>query len=298
MATPKDKLKEKIKRNHKARCRQKLEDKEKKSKVALYSGKKKPPLYKFPETLNTDSMFWVPKSIILDFHWARLSASARSVLPVIASLCNKNDKAWPSDVTIGILCGRSHVVVNKGTSNVANEWPEWFKKDKNIKGKKNYEVKLIEEKNNSGFPFYSYVIFSGVWSKLKPVAQSLYLVMRCLAYWNLDIYERLENENYDLDPDFDPDQLYKERKYDLFPNINYTKKQLAKYAGINENSINKALQELENNWLIKTVDGGWLIYLKTKNLQCHSSKELNAKAEKSFGYVTKSKETQEVGNSH
>jgi DNA-binding transcriptional regulator YhcF (GntR family) len=73
---------------------------------------------------------------------------------------------------------------------------------------------------------------------------------------------------------------------------------LAKYAGINENSINKALQELENNWLIKTVDGGWLIYLKTKNLQCHSSKELNAKAEKSFGYVTKSKETQEVGNSH
>ncbi len=259
------------------------------TKVSLYSRNKKPPIYKFPETLNKDSMFWIPKSIILNGHWAELSASAKSVFLVIASLCNKNNKAWPSDVTIGILCGRSHPSVSKGTINLAEKWSKWFKKEKNPRGKKSYKVKLTEEKEDSGFPFYSYVLFSGVWSKLKSTTHALYLVMRCLAYWNLDIYERLEDENYDLDPDFDPDQLYKDRKYDLFPDINYTKKQLAELAGINENSINKALQELENNWLIKTVDGGWLIYLRTKDLQYHKSEDLNAEAEKSFGYLNKNK---------
>ena len=290
----KNKRKEKLRERQRNAVRGAKRIRQDQPKVALYSGKRKPPLYEFSEIFDTEAFFWFHKSLIKEGHWAKLPPSAKSVFPVIASYCNKNGKAWPSDITIGILCGRSTCLVNKGTISLKSHWSDRFEMKKTKKGKKQYFLNL-NKNNDEAFLFYRYVIESGAWCQLKPTAQALYFVTRCFAYYDFETYDRLENQRgcqEDLELDLDQgglEQVYSNRKYDVMAYSKYTKKQLAEFAGINENSMNEALQELEKNWLIERVDGGWLIHLKTKDLEYHPREYLNESVKKSYKYAIPTK---------
>ena len=266
------------------------EEREKQKKVTLYSKNRKPPLYEFNETFNTKALFWFRKFLIKDYHWAELPPSAKSVFPVIASYCNKKGKAWPSDITIGILCGRSACSVKKGTLSMAELCSDHFEMKKTKKGKKIYFLNLPSENiYNETFPFFQYVLESGAWRQLKPTAQALYPVMRCLAYFLKDLYKHLEG----LEGLEDDEKItFAKRKYEFLKTSDYTKKQLAEYAGISQNSMSEALQELERNWLIESVDGGWKIYLKTKDMEYYTRKYLNECVKKSYKYMIKKNETE------
>ena len=304
VSSPKTKLRNKMLRDIRAI----REKRKKQTKIALYANRKKPPLYKFDENLDRENnqgvIFPFPKAIINSGLWAKLPTAAKSVFPVIASYRNKNNLAWPMDTTIGILCGRSTASVNKGTLSLNELLPDYFKMEKTKLGKKRYRLTL--SKNNldedgldedgldeDGTPdinafasdyflFSKYVLESGAWHYLKPAAHALYPVIRSLAWFNVDIYRRLVKQNYDATSK----ELYPNREFDFLTKKNHSKKHLAALAGINENSINGALADLQERRLIDIVADGYIVYLRTKNMVIYNRDELNKKVLKSFHYAT------------
>lgn len=252
-------------------------------------------VYRFNENFNEKSLFWFDKSLIIDGHWAELPKSAKSVFPVIASYCNKQGNAWPSDVTIGILCGRTIASVCRGTKDLSVFWSDIFKTKKPKSTKKKYKKKYIltlpiKPIPEQTFPFYQYIIESGVWCQLKPTAQALYPVIKYFSRFNKRDCEYLEGVSY-----HDPNEAYKKRKYDLLAigekNKAYkTITELAFYSGISRPSVYSALQDLEKNWLIKKYisDDGLLYYkvfIKTKDMKYHKRKDLNKSARMNFRYL-------------
>jgi hypothetical protein len=123
------------------------------------------------------------------------------------------------------------------------------------------------------FPFYKWIIESGIWQNLKPTAQALYPVMRCFAFFDSDLFFELDELSID---DVVGAECYKNREFEY---CNAEKDILAAYAGITLPSLQSALDSLEENYLIEAIEGNdmWRVYLKSKDMTSFKREYLNNK---------------------
>ena len=236
-------------------------------------------MYQFNKDFNHKALFWFKKSLIENMNWGLLSTSSKAIFPVIACHSNKAGKAFPGQLTIGILAGLSVKQVVNGIKGL-----KAFPDIKIMRGIPNkYNVKLPQEPmKGKTFPFYQVVLEYGLWRELKPASKALYPVMRCFSKFDLEIYLDIEGDEEKSHLDFD--EVYANREYDL---CSENKKTLADFAGIHRNSINDALNNLEENFLIERDTNWklWKVYLKSKTGTYWKRDFLNKKIIESFRYA-------------
>ena len=190
--------------------------------------------------MNQTNFFKWDKGLIINKKWALLPKAAKSIFPAIAVHCNAKGKCYPTQKTIADLSGRTEKTVWAGIKGLAeNEFSELKVSKVKMQGMQwpgnHYYLKFP---STNYFPFYKSLIDDGKWRQLKPSAQALYPVMRCLG-----------------------DDLSFDEEYDY---CRERKKVLADYAGISRTSIQAALRSLESANLIKPIDGGfaWKVLCK------------------------------------
>lgn len=213
-------------------------------------------------------------------NWALLPKSSKAIFPVIACYCNKEGRAFPGELTIGILSGLSKKQVRQGINGLKG-FPDITVYDN--KRLKRFDLKLPKESiKGKTFPFYQIVLEYGLWRELKSTAKALYPVMRCLSKFDLEIYLDIEGDEERCYLDFD--EVYKDRKYDM---CQVSRKQLAEYAGIHRNSIESAFVDLYKNYLIEWNSewNCWKVYLQSKDNTYWKRKYLNKKIRDPFRYI-------------
>lgn len=71
-------------------------------------------MYQFKEKIDHIGHFWFDKKLIENKNWAALKSSSKAIYPVIGCHCNKLGEAFPSEMRIAILSGRTDKIVRKG----------------------------------------------------------------------------------------------------------------------------------------------------------------------------------------
>lgn len=132
-----------------------------------------------------------------------------------------------------------------------------------------YFVRKNRMKEENYFSFHKAIIESGIWSELMPRAKVLYLNMRTKAWFDLELYARLEHdcESWELKERMDvKSEDFRQRSWDVLINIS-----LSQLCGetIQRSNINGAIYQLEDYGLIEVVDSQqstYKVYLKPKEL--------------------------------
>jgi hypothetical protein len=231
-------------------------------------------MQKFKENINETNFFWWDKELIKSIVWRGLPPASKTVFPVIVCHCNKNGIAFPSEGTISALCGRTEKTVRKGINGLDVlpnlHWERYVTKTGHY-SRKFYYTRPNSRERGRCFPFYKWIIESGIWRELKPTAQALYPVMRYFAFFD----KHIRLEFYDI-------EIRDSRFYEHYINREFDycdaeKDILAYYAGINENSLSSALDSLEENCLIESISSrDWKVYLKSKNMTYFDREDLNS----------------------
>lgn len=201
-------------------------------------------MFHFPDEVDWKRFFRFDKLWIKNMNWARISPAAKAVLPVIACHCNERGLAFPGEETIAALSGLTAKSVRKGIHDLEGfpgfSWKHYLTN----RGKRGKLFSIdLPPKGEKGraFFFYRGIVDGGIWSKLKPTARSLYLVMRYFSR-----YDAYEDENFDGVDDFD--ECYANRKWEL---CNAEVGELARYAGINRHTVTEAMKSLQKNFLLE-----------------------------------------------
>ena len=220
-------------------------------------------MFHFSEDLNETQFFLWDKKLIENKNWANLSKSAKCVFPVIACHCNQTGMSFPGEETLSALSGRSEKIVREGILNLQNfpgfRW-EYYTTKRGRRSKK-FFLTFPPKKRGQSFPFYRFILESGIWQNLRPSSQALYPVMRLFGFFDLELYsdeEEIEEEFHDYK------NIYKQRDYDFCV---AKKGNLVKYAGIARRSMPRALRDLEDNFLIEPLEEnkGWKVFLRSEN---------------------------------
>jgi len=220
-------------------------------------------MYHFSDEVDWSIFFRFDKRWIENMNWARISPSAKAVLPVIACHCNERGESFPGEETIAALAGLTAKSVRKAIKVDLDGFPgfDWsYYLTKRGKRGKRFLLKFPPKREKGrAFFFFRGIMDGGIWRELKPSAQALYPVMRYFAR-----YDDGEDETLD---DLDTfDERYEKRKWE---SCSAKIKELEKYSGINRRSIHEALRSLEKNFLIETdADGAgektWKVYIEPK----------------------------------
>ena len=232
--------------------------------------------YQFKNKINETNFFWWDKELIRSKVWGGLPSASKAVFPVIVCHCNKNGIAFPSEGTISALCGRTEKTVRKGINGLDVlpnlHWERYVTKTGHY-SRKFYYTRPNSRERGSCFPFYKWIIESGIWQELKPTAQALYPVMRYFSFFDRDLFFEIDEI---LIEDDEGDECYKNREYDY---CDAEKDILADYAGINGYSLSSALDSLEENCLIESIenDDMWRVYIKSKDMTFFKRDYLNNK---------------------
>ena len=220
-------------------------------------------MYQFREDINYDNFFLFDRKLIENMNWALLPKSAKCVFPVIACHCNQKGMSFPGEETLSALSGRSEKIVREGIKNLQNfpgfRWEYYI--TKRGRQSKKFFLTFPQKKRGQSFPFYRFILESGIWKNLRPSSQALYPAMRFFCFFDLELYsdeEKIEAEYHDYT------NIYKERGYDF---CEAEKGNLVKYAGIARRSLTRALRDLEENFLIEPQEEneGWKVFLRSKN---------------------------------
>ena len=199
-----------------------------------------------------------------------LPKSSKAVYPVIACHCNKRGYAFPGEQTIASLAGISDKTARSGIHGLERLPTFSWKRYKTKNGNKGKKFKLVLAKRNrrgEAFPFYKFVLESGAWSELLPIAKALYPVMRCFSYFNKKQYlgyEDYHNIKSDIKSDTSKLLHYEDRDCEF---CEYRPGLLSDYAGIHRSKIKVALENLQENLLIEPdeyIENTWRVFLKNK----------------------------------
>jgi hypothetical protein len=144
----------------------------------------------------TGNYFKFDKSIVKAGDWAKLSKAGKAVYPVIAIHANSKGNCWPHIKTIAKLSGRTKGTVISGIADLKRFRLVKVKKLPIKKGfrKNHYHVSSIAPpERGRWFPFHSELIRlrngeKGIWSKLSPSEQALYIVMRTFTTFDPELY--------------------------------------------------------------------------------------------------------------
>jgi hypothetical protein len=129
----------------------------------------------------------------------------------------------------------------------------------------------------SAFPFHKYILEAGIWRKLRPSAKALYPVMRHFGFFDFEVYSEIE------DVDYAADDAFANREYDF---CEADRNALIEYSGIHRNSLNPALRDLEDNFLIEPIgDDGWKVFLRSKGNTIWKRDYLNKKVMRSYQHI-------------
>lgn len=240
-------------------------------------------MYQFKDDINPKSLFWFEKKLILDKNWALLPKASMAIFPVIACHVNEIGVAWPSEQTIAILSGLSDKSVRKGIRGLEDfpvfKFSEYVTK-RGKRSKKFYVDLPKEHTKGEDFPFYRFVLESGFWRQLKPVAKALYPVMKTFSYFDIEQYidiEELEAEEKEFE------DVYYHREYDF---CEADLDVMIEHAGIHRTSLAEALHDLENKLLIETiVPNRWKVFLRTKEDTFFRRDYLNNQVLKSYRHL-------------
>lgn len=281
--TSKQDWKRKIRVNLKQQRKQRA--KEKREKFQRIYDRKKTVMFKSKKQVNTNKHFLMPK---LERGWALCrSKNALAVYPV---LCSRADFMTPtpfqlSRENIAKLAGISPVTVDKGINDLEaiglrdNNGVitpllerEMIQDEKRryytyLPGFFRYDVNGLDPKSWRGnyFQFYTCIVESGVWASLSRKAKALYLAMRSVAWFDREIYYRIEcvwipdfEEMYagyddleysELIPE-DAKELYRARKWEV---CDKTLKSLFELAQIPYSKTREIVNELEQQGLVERL---------------------------------------------
>lgn len=212
-------------------------------------------MYQFKETLNYSVFYKFDKMNVRNKKWARLPQASKSIYPVIAVHCDKEGVAFPGQLTIAILSGRTPKTVRDGISGLIG-YPG-FKVNKKITNTghraKKYKIDPAPNDRGRSFRFYKCFVYGGNWSQLTPSAQALYPVIQTFSLFDFEEYAFYEEEECEdlCHTEYFKDGHFKQRKYDF---VNAEKDILAEYAGIGISTTYAALESLEEEFLIEKID--------------------------------------------
>lgn len=225
--------------------------------------------------------FKFPRCSIIQNEWGKLSLAGKAVLPPIALHCFDKDSAFPGRLRLATVCDLPERMIESGIKDLKAKRPWVFKILKwSRDGNHTYGLTLPKRGEKNWFPFSWVTLESGVWFKLKPVARALYPVMCGVARADQDVYEHLQEEEFDDWQDYYDNRLYDTLQLgDTISNINdnrVTKTLLAGLAEISYPSLYVALQDLEDNRLIESVGNeGWKVYPRPRDGFRYDPRELN-----------------------
>jgi len=208
-------------------------------------------MYQFKEEINHENFYLFDKHLVLHKHWAKLPLASKNIYPVIASFCDKQGKAFPSQQTIAILSGRTEKTVRKGIEGLLRLHGFNVSSKVTNKGHKQkvYNIKRAAEMKGRVVAIYKSIFEGGNWCELTQAAQALYIPMKVFSFFRGEVYSELENIEYfyNVQAMID-DGEYQSRKYDF---VNAEFDILASYAGIGESTVPTAIASLEKRHLIK-----------------------------------------------
>ena len=241
-------------------------------------------MYQFKEECNQDQFFWWKKDLIENMNWALLPKSSRAIFPVIACHANEKGVAFPGEQTIAILSGISNKIVREGIRGLEKfpgfKWDYYL--SKRGKRAKKFKIKLpLNVNRGSAFPFYKFILEAGIWRKLKSSAKALYPVMRYFGFFDINLYAELEDSEI-CEAEFE--EMYPTRKYD-FCDADFAI--MAEYAGLHRNSLQAALKDLEDNFLIEPLSdyNEWKVFLRSKNFTIWKRDYLNKQILRSYRHI-------------
>jgi hypothetical protein len=243
------------------------------------------PIYEFKDEL-TDTFFRFSTGLVREKLWAKLPPASKAIYPVIGVHCNAKGWAFPGQLTIAILSGRTPKTVRQGIKDLEtlllgfNAEP-----DVTSTGQRSYRyhIKPPPKKPGASFFFHKKIIEGGNWLHLSPAAQALYPVLRTFGYFDLEAYDgSLPHEWL---------ERYKDRQLDF---VNMDIEVMAEYAGISERSLDSAMQSLLKHNLIAEVEETaefdsvydpefptWAVYVKPEYR--YEAEDLNELVEKRYG---------------
>ncbi|HDM78941.1 MAG TPA: helix-turn-helix domain-containing protein, partial [Deltaproteobacteria bacterium] len=162
--------------------------------------------FTFPrrEEVNVEKHIYLPKRIAM----VGLSKRALSVYPALCSRADFEKDKWfqVPQSTIATLSGLNVNTVKKATEELRRSGVKFDRKTPLLKMKKVSEGKrhfyiyrigfirkgLMKDWKEQFFIFHTCIIDSGVWAELTPRAKVLYLGLRGLAFFDVEIYAEIE----------------------------------------------------------------------------------------------------------
>lgn len=223
--------------------------------------------YKFPENVNMNKYFWLPKGGITT---NGLSKSAMAVYPVLCAQANFEKDLWfqISQKTIGIRTGitiktvctalkeleRTQITDPSGISHQLIE-------KKKIPGERSYYVyKVFFYRTNTfkkdAITFHTCIIDTSIWQILKNRTKVVYLAMRSIATYDPELHA------FETDLDINPHSAeFRDRVFDMiYP---HQLGEICSIATTSRTGFHLILEELEEWGLIKyEEDDSIMVYLK------------------------------------
>lgn len=195
-------------------------------------------MYLFSENVNRTGFFRFPTDLIKSGLWAELSQATKSIYPVIGIHADRNGRAFPSQETIGILAGiRCEKTVRRGLEGLEKVPGFSRTKKPTRRGRWAYTYRIPPPPLRPGemFPFYRMYCEGGNWSLISQSAHAVYPVLKTYAYFEFDYSGEVE-------------EGYGQREFDIAdPELDL----IAAQSGVSENSVRKALLELEEHGFIE-----------------------------------------------
>lgn len=216
-------------------------------------------MFHFKQEVDWNIFFRFDKRWIEGMSWARISPAARAVLPVIACHTNQKGEAFPGEETVAALSGRTAKIARQGIRDLKGFHGFTISPYPTKRGKRGKKFQIdLPPKGQTGrsFFFYRGIIDSGLWSELKPTAQSLYPTMRYFARYEeeFEFEETLEDDVSDFKERFN-NRTYEICKAEIG--------QLAKFAGIDRRRVGDVISNLEKNFLVESFENDeYRVYLK------------------------------------
>lgn len=209
--------------------------------------------------INHENYFMFDKNLIKNKIWCNLPLSSRAVYPVIGVHCNKDGIAFPSQLTIGILCGLHPKAVSEGVRGLAGVPGFSVSCFVNNRGKNAHKYSITPAPKIKGraFPIYREIMDGGNWFQVSEAGKALYPVMRNYGYFTQDDCGGEEDSPIDFMDSF------KNRDFELCE-AQYNV--LQEYSGLSRQSIYNGIQSLENASLIEKYSGVWKIFLRPEKI--------------------------------
>jgi len=241
--------------------------------------KKKTINFKSGKNLNMEKHFYMPR--IFDAK-GKLSKPALAVYPVMCSKADFEDydKSFQiSRENIGKLSGLATNTVDKAITELESFTIESYpllERKKVEEGERHYfvynvaflrpntEGLKIQEWKGNYIIFHTCIIDNGVWAGLSDKAKAVYLAMRHVSEFNMELYNEIENERID---DYRSED-YRKRKWEVC--AYYSVRKLFKLAGIDYYKPKDTINELEHTGLLEKMHDTrpiFKVYLLPKKLK-------------------------------